>query len=203
MVFGLDPQSFCQVVGFLPSFQSKKCKRDYYKNVLVQSIQKANVPVNLCGIEFASQLSEAMDMYRAGKNQPSLRSFIDTLREKIRQIAEIGRIRYGAMVQGCCARTEVREGRSFHRMSLPFIWNRCWRVPPELIGSRHSFLHEPVLRVLFGNIREWCCVVFRSRTANTAVMTLITQFGGGKTHTLAALYHLVTAGPGASGFPRG
>jgi len=82
-----DPQSFCQVVGFLPSFQSKKCKRDYYKNVLVQSIQKANVPVNLCGIEFASQLSEAMDMYRAGKNQPSLRSFIDTLREKIRQIA--------------------------------------------------------------------------------------------------------------------
>jgi len=30
-------------------------------------------------------------------------------------------------------------------------------------------------------------------TTNTApVMTLITQFGGGKTHTLTALYHLVT-----------
>ncbi len=33
------------------------------------------------------------------------------------------------------------------------------------------------------------------KTANTApVMMLITQFGGGKTHTLTALYHLVTAG---------
>ena len=32
-------------------------------------------------------------------------------------------------------------------------------------------------------------------TANTApVMTLITQFGGGKTHTLAALYHLGMGG---------
>jgi hypothetical protein len=33
---------------------------------------------------------------------------------------------------------------------------------------------------------------------NTApVMTLITQFGGGKTHTLAALYHMTTNGPKA------
>jgi len=32
-------------------------------------------------------------------------------------------------------------------------------------------------------------------TVNTApVMTLVTQFGGGKTHTLTALYHLVTSG---------
>ena len=36
-------------------------------------------------------------------------------------------------------------------------------------------------------------------TANTApVMTLITQFGGGKTHTLTALYHLVTNGEKAA-----
>ncbi len=33
------------------------------------------------------------------------------------------------------------------------------------------------------------------KTANTApVMMLITQFGGGKTQTLTALYHLVTVG---------
>jgi hypothetical protein len=36
-------------------------------------------------------------------------------------------------------------------------------------------------------------------TANTApVMTLITQFGGGKTHTLTALYHLATCGDKAA-----
>jgi hypothetical protein len=39
-------------------------------------------------------------------------------------------------------------------------------------------------------------------TANTApVMTLITQFGGGKTHTLTALYHLVTNGAKALDYP--
>ena len=40
-------------------------------------------------------------------------------------------------------------------------------------------------------------------TSNTApVLTLITQFGGGKTHTLAALYHLAQAGPRAGDWPR-
>jgi hypothetical protein len=33
------------------------------------------------------------------------------------------------------------------------------------------------------------------------VLTLITQFGGGKTHTLTALYHLATSGEKASGYP--
>ena len=40
------------------------------------------------------------------------------------------------------------------------------------------------------------------QTGNTApVLTLITQFGGGKTHTLASLYHLAKAGADASQFP--
>jgi predicted AAA+ superfamily ATPase len=39
-------------------------------------------------------------------------------------------------------------------------------------------------------------------TVNTApVLTLITQFGGGKTHTLAALYHLANAGARAAELP--
>ena len=37
------------------------------------------------------------------------------------------------------------------------------------------------------------------KTENTApVLTLITQFGGGKTHTLTSLYHLAKAGADAS-----
>ena len=40
------------------------------------------------------------------------------------------------------------------------------------------------------------------KTENTApVLTLITQFGGGKTHTLTALYHLANAGADASQLP--
>ncbi len=39
------------------------------------------------------------------------------------------------------------------------------------------------------------------RTENTApVLTLITQFGGGKTHTLTALYHLANSGDVAAGY---
>ncbi|MDY0340176.1 MAG: DUF499 domain-containing protein [Coriobacteriia bacterium] len=39
-------------------------------------------------------------------------------------------------------------------------------------------------------------------SANTApVLTLITQFGGGKTHTLTALYHLATSGEKAVDYP--
>ena len=40
------------------------------------------------------------------------------------------------------------------------------------------------------------------RTENTApILTLITQFGGGKTHTLASLYHLANAGRKAGELP--
>ncbi len=40
------------------------------------------------------------------------------------------------------------------------------------------------------------------KTENTApVLTLITQFGGGKTHTLASLYHIANAGADASKLP--
>ena len=40
------------------------------------------------------------------------------------------------------------------------------------------------------------------RTENTApVLTLVTQFGGGKTHTLTSLYHLANAGPKAADLP--
>jgi len=39
-------------------------------------------------------------------------------------------------------------------------------------------------------------------TSNTApVLTLITQFGGGKTHTLTALYYIAYTGVGAVAFP--
>lgn len=41
------------------------------------------------------------------------------------------------------------------------------------------------------------------KTGNTApVLALITQFGGGKTHTLTALYHLAGNGKNAARYPR-
>jgi hypothetical protein len=53
-------------------------------------------------------------------------------------------------------------------------------------------------------LREHAGMVLRrlsGKTENTApVLTLITQFGGGKTHTLTTLYHLATQGDAAAGY---
>ncbi len=99
-------------------------------------------------------------------------------------------------------RKEVREGRSFdpsefaialeqvvagtapadYRNPEQFFSRTCWtRALVEHVGS--------VLRRLAGE------------TQNTSpVMTLITQFGGGKTHTLTTLYHLAKLGPKARSY---
>lgn len=99
-------------------------------------------------------------------------------------------------------RKEVREGRSFnpdefaihleqvvaktapedYRNPTQFFQRNCWtRALTEHTGM--------VLRRLSG------------RTDNTSpVLTLVTQFGGGKTHTLTTLYHLAESGAEARGF---
>ncbi|MBN1125969.1 MAG: ATP-binding protein [Sedimentisphaerales bacterium] len=99
-------------------------------------------------------------------------------------------------------RKEVREGRSFNpdefAIHLEQVLART--APEDYREPKQFFARTCFTRAL----REHAGMVLRrlsGETANTApVMTLITQFGGGKTHTLAALYHLVTTGPKASEF---
>ena len=81
-----DPQSFETIVGHRPRVGSKKCVRDHYKQVLADAIQRAGHPVMLGGIEFASELVESMDLYRAGRKDSSLKAFLDDLRAKLRQV---------------------------------------------------------------------------------------------------------------------
>jgi hypothetical protein len=44
--------------------------------------------VTLGGIEFAEEIVECMDLYRAGKDEPSLKHFIDELRSALRTRAK-------------------------------------------------------------------------------------------------------------------
>jgi len=93
-------------------------------------------------------------------------------------------------------RHEVREGRSFNpdefAIALEQVVARTapldYRDPVQFF-SRTCFTRA---------LREYAGMVLRrlaGRTENTApVLTLITQFGGGKTHTLTALYHLIENG---------
>lgn len=100
-------------------------------------------------------------------------------------------------------RKEVREGRSFNPDEFAIHLEQVIaRTAPEDYREPGQFFK----RTCFTRaLREHAGMVLRrlsGETANTApVMTLITQFGGGKTHTLAALYHLATSGANASSFP--
>ena len=93
-------------------------------------------------------------------------------------------------------RAEVREGRSFNPDEFAIALEQVaankgpddYRKPEQFI-ARTSFTRA---------LREHIGMVLRrlsGRTENAApVMTLVTQFGGGKTHTLTALYHLAKHG---------
>ncbi len=89
-------------------------------------------------------------------------------------------------------RREVREGRSFNpdEFAIALEQVTAGRGPEDYRDPVKFFARTCFTR----NLREHLGTVLRrlsGETQNAApVMTLITQFGGGKTHTLTALYHL-------------
>jgi hypothetical protein len=82
-----DPDSFFQVVGYRPALGKEKCARDHYRRLLASAVRAGGHPATLGGIEFARELVEAMDWYRACKNDQSLKAFLDELRGWLRQQA--------------------------------------------------------------------------------------------------------------------
>ena len=80
-----DIPSFQRVVGVSPSFQRRKCQRDYYKSVLANAVRDAGHPSTLGGIEFAEELARDMDLYSAGRQDRSLGAFTDDLRNAMRR----------------------------------------------------------------------------------------------------------------------
>ncbi len=93
-------------------------------------------------------------------------------------------------------RKEVREGRSFNPDEFAIALEQvvAGTAPEDYRKPDQFFARTCFTRAL----REHAGMVLRrlsGKTENTApVLTLITQFGGGKTHTLATLYHLGTHG---------
>lgn len=99
-------------------------------------------------------------------------------------------------------RAEVMEGRSFNPDEFAIALEQVVDgtapqdyVDPGLFFSRTYLTHA---------LKEHTSVVLRRLSGETenapGVLTLITQFGGGKTHTLTALYHIARSGPDAAGF---
>ena len=98
-------------------------------------------------------------------------------------------------------RKEVREGRSFNPDEFAIALEQvvAGTAPADYSDPEAFFARTCFTRAL----REHAGMVLRrlaGETSNTSpVMTLVTQFGGGKTHTLTALYHLVTRGEAVGG----
>src|SRR5262245_42888056 len=100
-------------------------------------------------------------------------------------------------------RKEVREGRSFNPDEFAIALEQvvAQTAPEDYRNPAQFFARTCWTRAL----REHAGMVLRrlsGRTENTApVLMLVTQFGGGKTHTLASLFHLAQTGPGARELP--
>ena len=100
-------------------------------------------------------------------------------------------------------RREVREGRSFSPDEFAIALEQV------VAGTAPADYHDPAQffsRTCFTRaLNDHAGMVLRrlaGETQNTSpVLTLVTQFGGGKTHTLTALYHLARAGPDATNLP--
>lgn len=80
-----DPQSFREVVGTQPGVGAQKCIRNHYKQMLATAVASGGHPPTLGGIEFGRELADSMDLFRAGKNDSSLKAFIEDLREGLRR----------------------------------------------------------------------------------------------------------------------
>src|SRR6516164_6543342 len=99
-------------------------------------------------------------------------------------------------------RKEVREGRSFNPDEFAIALEQvvAGTAPEDYRKPDQFFARTCFTRAL----REHAGMVLRrlsGRTDNTApVLTLITQFGGGKTHTLTTLYHLTKSGEAAAAY---
>ncbi len=100
-------------------------------------------------------------------------------------------------------RREVREGRSFSPDEFAIALEQvvAGTAPPDYSDPAQFFARTCFTRAL----TEHAGMALRrlsGKTENTApVLTLITQFGGGKTHTLTSLYHLANAGREARNLP--
>ena len=95
-------------------------------------------------------------------------------------------------------RKEVREGRSFNPDEFAIALEQvvAGTAPVDYRDPQQFFSRTSFTRAL----RDHTGTVMRrlaGRTENSPpVLTLITQFGGGKTHTLTTLYHLARNGDG-------
>lgn len=74
---GLQQVLEVHIVSPLPAY---KCERGHYKQVLRDVIRQTGVIAPLGGIEYGSDIAQALDLYAVGKADTGFKHFIDELR---------------------------------------------------------------------------------------------------------------------------
>jgi hypothetical protein len=87
-----DPDGFNRALGFgaLPVLPSYKCEKGLYKNVMKQAAASPEVYVQFGGYEYGEKIVQEMDIYKATKNDSSLKHFIDDLGSALVRISKFG-----------------------------------------------------------------------------------------------------------------
>ena len=100
-------------------------------------------------------------------------------------------------------RKEVREGRSFSPDEFAIALEQVANgTAPEDYSDPVQFFSRTCFTQALNMHAGMVLRRLSGKTENTApVLTLVTQFGGGKTHALTSLFHIATAGAQASGLP--
>lgn len=85
--FVADQESVHRVIGAAPTPRARGRRREDYKALLLRTVRAAGFSPAAGGAEFAVEIVKEMDLYRAGKNQSSLKAFIDDLRGFLRRVS--------------------------------------------------------------------------------------------------------------------
>lgn len=78
-----DPEAVQKVLGIPAPADPGKCDRHLYKNLLRRAIHEAGQPILTTEMEYAPDFVAAMDLFRAGRNQASLKHFVDEIRRAL------------------------------------------------------------------------------------------------------------------------
>lgn len=82
-----DPGAMKRVVGLVPPSVPDKCERDLYKKLLRDTLAEAGAVSLTSEMEVAPDLVKEMDLFQAGKAEPSLKHLIEGLRSAFKLLA--------------------------------------------------------------------------------------------------------------------
>lgn len=81
-----DQTCVSKILGSSPVAIPDKCERGIYKDLLAGLVKGSGVNPVSGGTEFGPEIAESLDIFRAGKADPSFKNFVNSLTNRLRQL---------------------------------------------------------------------------------------------------------------------